>query len=83
MHGGGSWGPPGKKADTWLSGRASELQGGQMASLEKEWDGEGRVDDDLNGCVCGCGVFLAEQQDTLNNTTVGGSGKSKVKKITN
>lgn len=41
MHGGGSWGPLGKKADTRLSGRASEYQGGQMASSEKEGDGEG------------------------------------------
>jgi len=40
MHGVGSWGPLGKKADTWLSGRASEYQGGQMASREKERDGE-------------------------------------------
>lgn len=36
MHGGGSWGPLGKKADTCLSGRASAYQGGQMASREKE-----------------------------------------------
>lgn len=40
MHGGGNWGPRGKKADTRLSGRASEYQGGQMASRETEWDGE-------------------------------------------
>lgn len=55
----GGEGPLGRKADTRLSGRASEFQGGQMASREKRMRWRGRVDGGTEwASVCGRGGLL-------------------------